>query len=316
MLLQRVLLLLLLSRWRCLAETYCDGIGCVDKQSVENDAKPRSNIEPSFEMIGGRPAEYTSYPYIVSIQEKATEKLICNGIIISASKVMTGCHCVAFVQPIRNSYTQPITGNRRGMIVVAGARTLFKANMKTKDTQLTQYRFLSKIDVHPKCSFGQGIWKYDFSIITVRGVFNFNRYVGLAPIDTAQNSEVWAGKIGEIIAQGKKCKAVGFGRAKKHQEPALLEIDMILSDNGCRDRKCWYRTRPCKQALEKGVCGYVDDQNKPELCTGDAAAALICDNKVLALLTKGPWCNQNSFIPSLFTRLDMGLDFYNGIEKA
>ncbi|XP_038218571.1 venom serine protease-like [Zerene cesonia] len=119
----------------------------------------KCGVKKTTRIVGGEDAKPNEYPMMVAVIEQGSSTVMCGGVIISETYVLTAAHCVE-----RKNY--------RNIGVVVGEHDLSTGT----ETPYTKGYRVSRIAIHPY--YSNVTYDYDASILTTAQQIVFSDYVG------------------------------------------------------------------------------------------------------------------------------------------
>lgn len=206
-------------------------------------------------IVGGKEAVPYSYPFMVSIQNKDSERHFCGGALISPSTVITAAHCTKYK-------------SARSLQVVVGEHNL------SKKTGNEQIRYVDKIIIHD--DFSYSTLQNDISILHLSKPIDIGFAAQLITLPHA--NEKFSGKT----------KAIGWGtlRFGGSSPDELNEVDVkIVNFEKCKDSYG-------DELLPGMICAGAPGK---DACQGDSGGPLFKNNKLVGLTSFGEGCADPNY---------------------
>lgn len=223
--------------------------------------------------------------YHVSLRLRSLESVkfgnghFCSGVMLTSYFVLTVAHCVQGV-------------HKNEIIVVKGSTDLTK---KHNETLIYQVR---KMFVHE--SYKKEFKTYDIAILELR-----------SNNSTKSNTKIPLGNPDSVLDldEGTECQTGGWGATKNHDISETLKTANVkfMSPETCNV------TAPFTGKVQESMlCASTSKKAGPSTCVGDSGAALLCQNKVVGLVSWGQETCGKQNLPTVYT--DVG--YYSNWIKS
>ncbi|XP_066907847.1 snake venom serine protease rhinocerase 5 isoform X4 [Halyomorpha halys] len=292
-------------------------IPLVNSQYFEDDAFSNGT--------GLRTGEYIDikkYPYIVSIRFARSRKVICTGILITFSWVLSVPYCFMLTPDhykrkqdaygIIPPHIKSLAKQRSKSISRRSAQGGFINNtqfriqqpelhLKNQNTSAEgQVRIGERIVIHPDFKLSKKMQRsssHELALIKTNMPFVEQETVQKAPV--LQNFLFEKNP-------SRSCKLVGWGRGKTmkplpHLKTTISQISVqLFNSSKCRNIEKRYRRGIPDEDEESSFCSYDEKNNAIPVCQSDSGGPLVCNDKVVGLMSwlRTPLCyyNRTEFI--------------------
>uniref|UniRef100_A0A8D2AKA4 Peptidase S1 domain-containing protein n=1 Tax=Sciurus vulgaris TaxID=55149 RepID=A0A8D2AKA4_SCIVU len=236
-----------------------------------------SNI---VEIIGGKPADITNFPWQVSIFNN--EHHICGGTILSEWWILTASHC--FIK---------INHHHANLTIVYGTDDLSNRNL----TRIT----VDKVFTHPY--FDSWVMNNDIALLLLKSPLNLGDENVPICLSEVTDLQTWS-----------SCWVTGWGTTNASELLGARQLHQVHLE-----LLTWDRCFKVLPVLTRNMLCANSSQEGRDACQGDSGGPLICHKKnnktiwyQLGIVSWGTSCGQKN-VPGVYTKVTNYLLWIKGV---
>ncbi|OXA64161.1 Trypsin-1 [Folsomia candida] len=245
---------------------------CMEVRITGNDSSSRHVPDNESRIVGGEEAIPHEFPWLIRIQRKTSQSLVCGGTIIDRNLILTAAHCIGNAKDDANKYE-----------VLGGAHDM----NAMEDTR--QVRSITRINCHKE--FNIDTFQNDICILVLASDLTWTRSVG--PIKLANTSSV-------IPNSG---TTAGFGvtvEGSSATSNLLQKVTVPIVSN----ERCFLLYKEHVEITNEMMCAGISGKDS---CQGDSGGGLMCKSQnqetiLCGIVSFGAGCGHEDF-PGVYSRV-------------
>lgn len=264
-------------------------------------------------IIGGEDGDHVKFPFMVSIQrlrEGVMWRQHCGGSIVSATAVLTACHCV-------NEYvkmTPFVLLDPKVLRVVAGVGDVSQQSPNRQDILAT------RLVPHAQCkNTNEAPYFSDSALLILQTPLVFNTEV--QPLKVFSNDPNTASaELQNLLNKEASCTIAGWGRSVMDQKDYGTKLQIadvkLMTTQKCQTTFCLLgATKYCRRDFSKLKQFCAIGSKNASICFADSGGPVICNGFVFGTISYGTVKCPVDW-PGVYSNVEIILQLVNTYGKA